>query len=254
MPTVQFLGKILPAVVDITFTDVPPVDWENRDIDLKMSFRIEVNKSSVRVVCDASRYGADVFLDLFIRALDLARATVDLACFSSGIGATVFLDTLIDPDGKQSTLLAQDPSLVSLCTAFRSGPPPNPDMAMILQAVLTEPPLFMALNDLITAISLPHHSVVNCARAIERLRHIVAPSTSKTDSWESLRANLHVTKEYLEFVTKHSTAPRHGQPGHIPGTITSEVTKRAWIIMNRFFEFRKRGNLELPISEFPLLV
>ena len=253
MPTVQFLGKILPSVVDITFTDVPTVNWESKDIDLKMSFKIEVNKSSVRVVCEVSRYETSVLPHLFMRAFDLARAAVDLACFSSGIGATVFLETLVDPYGNRSTLLAQDQRLVNACTAFRAGPPPNPDMTTILNAVLTEPPLFMALNDLIAAIALPHHSSVTCARAVERLRNIIAPSASRKDSWESLRRNLNIERDYVEFVTSHSTGPRHGDPQHVPGTITMEITLRAWNIMNRFLEFRKRNNVALPISEFPML-
>jgi len=133
------------------------------------------------------------------------------------------------------------------------GAPPNPDFDKVLNTVLTEPSVFMALNDLITAISLPHHSSVTCARAIERLRHLVAPGTPRKDSWESLRQNLNIDRKYLEFVTVHSTGPRHGDPEHIPGTITTEVTQRAWKIMNRFLEFRKRGNVPLQLSEFPLL-
>jgi hypothetical protein len=36
--------------------------------------------------------------------------------------------------------------------------------------------------------------------------------------------------------------------GEIHGTI-----KRSWIVMNRFLEFKKRGDEALPLSDFPLL-
>jgi hypothetical protein len=49
------------------------------------------------------------------------------------------------------------------------------------------------------------------------------------------------------------TGPRHGDPAHIPAITTTEITRRSWKIMNRFFEYKKRDNGPLPLAEFPLL-
>jgi hypothetical protein len=112
----------------------------------------------------------------------------------------------------------------------------------------------MALNDLVTANTLPHYSPVTCARTIEGLRHLIAPGLQPKDGWSSLRQNLNIDENYLKFITDHSKGPRHGDPQHIPGAITTDIITRTWVIMNRFLEYRKRGNDALPISEFPMLI
>jgi hypothetical protein len=253
MPTVQFLGKVLPQAVEFTLGQVPAVVWEAKELDLKMVFNFQVEKSNVRVTCDVNRYDDSLFVHVFMRALDLVRGAVDLVCFASGVGATVTLDTFINANGTSSLLLPQDKRLPAICTAFSLGARPDRDFGVVLNFVFSEPGLFMALNDLVTAITLPHQSPVVCARAIERLRHLIAPNLSTKDGWNSLRQSLQISEDYLKFITEHSAGPRHGDPQHVPGIITTEVTKRAWVVMNRFLEYRKRGSVALPISEFPML-
>jgi hypothetical protein len=85
------------------------------------------------------------------------------------------------------------------------------------------------------------------------LRHIVSPSTPKGQAWRHLRDALNISEPYLKLITDVSTGPRHGDPTHIPGDMTVEITRRAWTIMNRFFEYKKRNAGALPLIEFPLL-
>jgi hypothetical protein len=100
--------------------------------------------------------------------------------------------------------------------------------------VLQNPTLFMALNELILAITLPHVSSVNCARAMERLKHLIAPQgATDKEAWRKMRDTLRIDESYLKYITRYSVGPRHGSPVHVPGTVTTEVTRRAWIIMNR---------------------
>jgi hypothetical protein len=146
-------------------------------------------------------------------------------------------------------------SLGPLCTAFTiTSEEPSKSFNEVAGLVFKETSLFMALNELIETVSYPHVSVTNCARVVERLRHLIAPNVhKKQQSWRVLRQTLRVEKAYLEFITKHSTGPRHGDPTFVPGNIAQESMRRTWIIMNRFLEFRKRGNQPLPEAEFPLL-
>jgi len=255
MPTLQFTGRIHPDVGQISVTNVPTVNWTDEEIGLEMAFSFQIEKSAVRVECRVNRFTPDDIVPIWMRAFDLVRAAVDLTCFSTGIGATVILDILIDPSGARSTLLADSRKLLSgICTAFSLGGAPGGDFSTVLNIVLKEPALFMAMNDLVTAITLPHHSPVTCARAVERLRNIITLGVSgKGKGWESLRHNLQIDKEYLEFITGKSTGPRHGDPARVSGNITTEMVRRAWIIMNRFLEFRKRGNKPLASTEFPML-
>jgi hypothetical protein len=111
----------------------------------------------------------------------------------------------------------------------------------------------MALNDLIVSITLPHQASVNCARDVEGLRVLMVPATDRKQAWPIFQTNLNIDRAYREFVTDVSTGPRHGDRTWIPGTTVTEATKRAWIILNRFLEYRKRANQALPLADFPLL-
>jgi hypothetical protein len=251
--TVTFIGRVLPSTVNFSFTKIPSVQWEDTEQAVKMSFAIAIQNSSILIVCELDRYSDSYLGHLHMRALDLARGVIDLACFATGYGATVILDSFIKPDGAESLLRFEDTRLASLCTAFRLGPAPNPDLDMVLKIVLTEPPLFMALNDLIVSITLPHHASINCARALGGIRNMIAPNLPVKQSWEALRNTLNLSRDYLELITDTSAAPRHGDRAHIPGPVVMEISKRSWIIMDRFLEFRKRGNQPLPAIEFPVL-
>lgn len=257
MATIHFTGRVLPSVLKITLQDVPQVRWQATDIGLDMTFTISITDSIVDIECEANRFNQSDVLPLYMRALDLARASVDLVAFAGGYGATVFLDTIITPEGSSSAIFPESPEVRGLCTAFTiNSQAGNQDSRLgdVFRIVFSEPALFMALNDLISGITLPHHAPVNCARAIESLRNLIAPpGTSRKDAWDLLRENLRVEKDYLEYITGHSTGPRHGDRSHIPGTRVTEITRRAWVVMNRFLEFRKRLNEPLPTSEFPLL-
>jgi hypothetical protein len=128
MPTVSFIGRVLPSVVDFSFTKLPSVQWESPDIGLTMSFALTIEKSAIRIECETNRFIDSDLVPLHRRALDLARAVTDLACFATGFGAFVIFDTFIKPDGQKTALLSHDPSLSPFCTAFRLGPAPNPDL------------------------------------------------------------------------------------------------------------------------------
>jgi hypothetical protein len=220
------------------------------------SGRLESNPNgpAVDIRCDLNRYDQDVLAHAHKLALDTTRATLNLFNFATGDGLTLAFENLIDPNGVSTIFLPRDLRVAPLCTAF-SLTAKDGTFSQVIGIVLTEPPLFMALNELLDSLILPHAATINCARAIERLKHLVAPSgTPRKQMWEYLRHNLRIEQKYLEFVTDYSTGPRHGDPTFIPGTIGAEVTRRAWTIMNRFLEFRKRGNQALPESDFPLLV
>ena len=256
MPTIHFTGKVLPSIVKVTVDSGRQLNWSEPNIGLEMKITLHIKDSVVDAECELNRYEDKELATYYMRALDLVRASVDLVSFAMARGLTVFLDTVVKPNGIPSPILLENPLLVPLVTAFRV----NADKSCaesndkMCQLVLTEPPLFMALNDLIVAITLPHHSPVNCARAIEGLRSIITPpGMDRKDGWAVLRDKLRIEKEYLAFITQYSTGPRHGDRAHIPGNICDEIIKRAWIIMNRFLEFRKRGNQPLPESEFPTL-
>ena len=251
MQSIHFLGRVLPLPAQVTVSFNPSIKWEEADTGLVMEFTCHIENSKIDIECRAEEYRPEHLGELYRRALDICRAQVDLIAFKMGWGLTVVLETFIDPNGIGSQIFQKDDRLAALCTAFSLDQGFDELCAKVIQSV----PLFMALRDLIAAISLPHVSSIDCARAMDRLKHLVAtPGTTDKQAWQQLRQALQIDEAYLKYITDYSVGPRHGRPGHTPGTVTTEVTRRAWIIMNRYFEYLKRGNVALDSSEFPLLV
>lgn len=249
MPVIHLLGQVLPEPVKISVGHGPTIKWESPDIALVMEFKNHIKDSKIDVECTLNRWGHDTLVPVYMRALDLCRASVDVVAFSIGYGLSVQLHTLVDPSGKTSDIVFSDPALPPLCTAYSL----SAGFDEVHSMVLSEPTLFMAFNDLIAAITLPHKAPVNCARAMDRLKHLITPSNQNKDkaAWEAMRSALRIDETYLKFITDSSTAPRHGRPDHVSGAITTEVTVRAWTVMNRYLEYRKSGGV-LP-SALPVL-
>lgn len=248
VPKVQFNGHILPSIAKVTLTSGRAIRWESPDIDLVVEIAVKIENSAIQIDCDINRWETDLLVPVYMRALDICRASVNLAAFSRGYGLRVHIDSYICPSGIRSELLFQDESLPPLCTAFQL----DRDFDVVHDILMQCPPLFSALNDLIAAITIPHVSAVNCARAIETIKHLVAPeSSSDAQAWQTMRDKLAIDRSYLQLISDHSTGPRHGRPGHIPGDITTEITRRSWVVMNRFLEYLKAGK-SLPHDVAPI--
>ncbi len=255
MLTVYFKGQVLPAFHSVTLGE-RKIKWEATDIGLTMDFTVNIVASVIDIRCDVNRFVDTDLVPLYMRAVDLSRASVNMTAFASGFGMTVVLHTFVKPDGTFTLLAITNPDLVPLCTAFAiNSADQNVNLAFddVYRLVITEPALFMALDDLIVSITLPHHAPINCARALDGIRNMIAPGLTTKQSWEMLRDNLNLSKDYLKLITDTSVAPRHGDRTHIPGPVIMEISKRSWIIMDRLLHFRKRGNQPLPIGDFPEL-
>lgn len=256
MLTLKFIGKVLPSAYQVSVAE-SQAKWDDADIGLQLNFTVRIVKSAVNIEIKTSRFNPPDLSYFYIRALDLARASVNLVGFAAGLGLFVVIDAFIDPNGKETSLAFIDQKLANLCTAYKvntNSPQENAEFQKMAEVVMSVPALFMALDDLIVSITLPHHASVNCARAVEGIRALLAPNvTPRHRAWAILREALRIEAPYVEFITERSIANRHGDRQHIPGDVTTEIAQRAWKIMNRYLEFLKRGSQPLPESEFPLL-
>jgi hypothetical protein len=189
-------------------------------------------------------------LAVYNRALDIVRTALDLTSFSDGRPWTLILEKYTGPDGKTRAFGLAEPWVEPLCTAVKQGD----SYLQVLGLLLSEPPLFYALQDLIEAIKLPRRPVINCARVVDTLRSQIAGRRTRKVGWQILQQNLQISQPYLAFITDLSKGHRHGDwQETIDPDNAKEATIRTWVIMNRFLEFRKRGNEPLPPSDFPLL-
>jgi hypothetical protein len=130
------------------------------------------------------------------------------------------------------------------------------DLAWVFNLVRSEPRLGQALNDLIDVLIIPGVAYVNCGRVIDNIRRMITPPGTATapQAWEAMHTALNVSRPYQEWISEQSKGPRHAD--HIPdlsGEISMDLTHRTWTVMNRFLEYRKRGNQPLTPPEFPLL-
>lgn len=257
MPRVRFIGRVFPSEVRLTVADHPQITWHDDQNNIDTIFTITIQNNTITVDCETNRFDPSLVTFLYMRAFDLARATVDLAAFSSGYGFIVIIETITTPDGQTTTIAAYDPSLAALCKAYQIGVVPatttDNDFQKVLLLVSTDWRIFRTLRHLIEAITFPHEAGRNCANAIEALRHIIAPNQPSGQAWRNFRNALNISEDYLKMITDVSTGPRHGDPTHIPGPTITEITRRSWRVMNRFFEYKNRNSGPLPLTDFPLL-
>jgi len=239
MPSVRFTGRVLPAALNVSIPNHPTFTWKADELGLDMTFHVQIQDGSITIDCDVTKFDESAhLLPLFVRASEIARTCVDLVAFTTGNGLTAVLEIFTNPAGTSIPLAAQRPSLGAFVTASKMG---TADFDKALQVVLAEPILSMALRDLIEAISSPARAQANYVRAIRAtLRsyfgmHGASPETR----WLALREHLQISRSYLQRITRASTQ--------------TDVIDQAWIVMDRFLEYRKRGGQPLPLSEFPLL-
>lgn len=254
MLTVHFKGTVLPDIFKLQI-HVPGIQWKPRvptDADPEAIFIIDIVDSQIDVTCQIEKFDFDIQGPMvYIRASDLTTAAVDCLSFTKGWGQTVFFHTYVDPHGKESPLTPMNPALAAHCTAFdfTSGTGFHDAISLLTSDVS----LLLAMNDLVSALTRNHLAPINCGRVLDGLRKIVAPDLKPGAGWTRLQGIVNVDRTYTEWVSELSTGPRHGDRKHISGAEINEAVKRCWIVMNRFLEYRKRGDTSLPILEFPIL-
>jgi hypothetical protein len=257
MPTIHFLGKVVPSnYYSTTMWGLPKVHFKAGDGSFEADVLVNVKGSEIDVECTMVTYKKEDHLAHVHKiAYDLARAAINVMVFATGATQLVVFDRLIDENGTLSPFIIQHPDLKNLCTAYAlEANATTQGVGDILQIIMTEPSLFLAMDDLITSTTIHHLVVVNAARSIEGLRHAMAsPGMSREQEWTNFRNNLNLDRKYVSLIIDHSKSGRHGDGIFIPGSITEVIAVRSWTIMNRFLEFRKRGSVPLPLIEFPLL-
>ena len=247
---VHFLGRVLPEPVKIT-VHAPELKWKWQEQNLELTFMVKIDNSVVNVECELERYESSYFTELHKIASDIVGASANLAAFATGHGIIVTLDNFTDAAGISSQIILYDPSLQALCTAYGLEVTRQAEFSEVFKYVLSEPPLFRAFNDLISAITFPHCSTVNCGRVVDSIRRMISPTLDGVAAWQAMHQALNVSRSYQEWISKQSTGPRHADPAFVPGTVTTDITRRTWVIINRFLEYRKRGNRPLTAPDFP---
>lgn len=171
-------------------------------------------------------------------------------------GAAIFsvvLEKIIHPNGRESTILMREKFLDGLCTSYA---PDNSNFGKILGTIYEDPNWFIALNDLIEAVALPHVGPRNCGRALEIVRNMISGKSGTGDrksAWRKMHEQLNLGDTYTRLISDHSKDARHGNTAFIPFETGAEIKRRTWVIMDRFIHWRLRGSQKLPASDFPFV-
>jgi hypothetical protein len=253
MAKIQFLGRVLPEFARVS---MPPrsVEWTEDDTKAKSRMRLRIHESIINVECESDIYSRDNLHPLYIRAIDLARASINVVAFARGEGLSLILDLVIYDDGVPLPMSPHTPTVAGLCTAYQVNEPDTSTLEKIYDMVLNDPGLSDALNDLMLAITVPRVAAMVCGRAMDGLKNLLSPPGTKApQAWAQMQQILRIERNYRQFITTASARPRHAHRDHIPGDVTRKIWRRSWIIMDRYLEYRKRGSQPLPASEFCLL-
>jgi hypothetical protein len=242
MPTTSFHGFVSPR--GFINGSSGQGSWDDPFVK-GVTFRFDIVDSLVSVHCETQTPDQVPQGILLIWSLLITRGALDAVSFVHGAHFSLVLNEVTQPDGKRVAMLSQEKALAALCTVSLSD---------IHSLAHKEMGILKHLHDLSETILNPLDSEVNCGRAVDGFARLLLPGKDQgTARWQMLQKSLNLTKDYIKFVTDLSTGPRHGaiDPQSLPDII--EVRRRAWVIANRFLEFRKRGNLDLADPDFPLL-
>jgi len=243
MAKVYFRGFVLPRF--ISDLKVGPLVWREPTLgDLQLRFAVQGHIIAAECDIDGDVEDTNRITLLHIWVFHLIRGYLDAISFTSGLGLTLILNQFFGPDRMEKQLVSRFDDLAALCTF-------KPEELFALTE--RERGILKHIHDLVDSLINPMESLFLCGRAVEGFRRLMLPDPSIRKQWEFMRDNLNFSQDYLTFITNKSTGSRHGdlQPAMI-GELY-EVRKRAWIVANRFLEFRKRNNVGLSRTEFPVL-
>jgi hypothetical protein len=253
MVTVKLRGRVLPFGLNLG-AEAPELKWKWAQENIDFVFRVKIVNSNITVECDLDRYEDRYDSELYKRATDLARACVNLVAFETGFGLIAMIEVMEMPDGTLKAMHRKESIPPEARSAYSLDSARASEFDQVFKLVIQEPPLFIALDDLIRSITEQHTLATNCGRVVDRIRRIIAPSLDGAAAWQEMHKALNISRGYQEWVSKQSTGTRHGDSTFVPGAVSSEVIQRRWAILNRFLEYRKRGSQPLTAPDFPRLV
>jgi hypothetical protein len=248
---IAFFGRVHPRGTLISIQEVRVIHYLDSNNGLILNIVPHVDNSRISIDCYFNPLidnHASFILPLVLRAI---LGQIDLISFKLGCGSIMAIDWMKDYNGYIVSIEFAQRGLSSLCTSIRG----DESYRKLKSMAASDEAMSLALNDLILAQTMPRHAEINCACAVEGIRHIiVGQGADPKVAWPKMRNVLNVDQAYLGLITDNSAPRRHGQLKPINEIVIEEILRRSWRIMDRFFYYKLREEKPLTISEFPLLV
>ncbi len=173
MDILHFVGKVLPSSINITIGFRPEINWKEPELGYEAMYVVAVQDSNIDVEVRIPQFDANdpvLFSRLYARVFDMARAAVDVVAFSMGYGTSVVFTELVLPNGhRQPFPPVVHPELAALCTSYSLE---GAKFDEVYSLAISDYQHFMALRDLIEAITIPHIAPIRS--------FIVGPTVNET--------------------------------------------------------------------------
>lgn len=244
----RFEGRVIPEVRSVTIPKVAPVRYSD-----PWGFHADIDVSIVDgiVAIDCHCFDPEPRRDMcIVRSYECATGLVDLYAFMKGWSLSVILDRMFI-EATVTPIAMSELTLQPLASSISD----EDDFRRIWQVVLKQFNLKFAIHDLVVGIGSLNYPHIGAARCVEAVRRLLAPEAlNENDAWSKMRLLLNIERNYLQRITDESRRARHGDRGGVTGDGQKIAMQRAWTILNRYFEFMKRGGEQpLPKDEFSTL-
>jgi hypothetical protein len=186
MVTIKLLGRILPFGLSVG-AESPELRWKWAEENIEFVFRVKIVESTITVECDLEKYEDRYASELYKRATDLSRACVNLVAFDTGFGLTTMIEMMELPDGTRQATHRLEIIPPEAHSAYSLDAARAAEFDQVFKLVVGEPPLFIALDDLIKSITEPHAAPANCGRVVDRIRRIIAPTLDGPAAWQAMQ-------------------------------------------------------------------
>lgn len=246
MASFQFEGIVLPDLIPLTIDYRPKISRTESEGDPEAEFEISIIEGLVRVGVSTETVTKEIVHHLFMPAWDLARSLAEAAGYVQGIPYLVSIDRAVLADGEVMPLVLCDRKLAATHSFDGS------DIPRLADLFLLDLPVSLALSDLLMMLGKTHYSPIAGGRVADSIARLMSPSGDRKAAWKYLRSELHVDEAFVQLLSKTSARSRHGDREFVSADRTTEIARRAWILMFRYLRWRLDGPLDL--TEFPLLM
>lgn len=249
MANFTFIGKVLPERATLNLPRPIAMRWKNASGE---NFNLSINIYANQIIAHF-KYSDRAKVDLATARNIIDEHTqilVNLAGFLVGVCYDVEITSVLNNDTSDVQVFGRDFPVTRNKPQSRGNKfyelVPLPGMTSIVP---------LALADLRAAMRYPADTAVYCYRVFEAvLEDFKIPRGNQKQALNQIASDLNLGsgKELRSFLGKHANSRRHGKPVSISWSDRKAVMRRAWLVMDRYLEFLKRGRKPLPKSKFPI--
>ena len=235
MPQIEFAGYVEPTFLKINAQSIKPIPWKDTNLP-PFVFMYRIKEAEVSIICEIETVDEFAVNYTHLVVYSFVASVINCLGFAKAEGFRLILNSCTIPGKEPASLHSGNPILTSICS-FTSQE--------ILDMMMADRRIARPLGDLAETRNNPMDSYINVQRAIDGIGLLLSDEEEPSKRWKAIRESLNLSRPYLQFISDLSRGPRHGSTAPVSMVNVAEVQARGWIVMNRFLEFRKRGNVKL---------